>query len=143
MLLMVQMLNMTYFQNRKWNNQNRKWNYFSPLPAKKLLLQHCLHINQGIQNWSFKQEMELLKQDMKLFLPPTGLWAKNFLYNIFSIFTKEFKIDFQNRKWNYSKRKWDYFCHFQSSDRKTSLTKIFLFPPRSSKLIFKTGIGII
>ena len=40
---------------------------------KKLLLQHLLHINQGVQNWFSKQEMELSKQEMELFLPLPGL----------------------------------------------------------------------
>ena len=58
--------------------QNRKWNFFStsrPL-IKKLLLQHLLHINQGVQNWFSKQEMELPKQEMKLFFSIPGLWSK-------------------------------------------------------------------
>ena len=61
----------------------------------------------------------------------------------FSPFTKEFNIDFQNRNQNYLNRKWNYFFHFQAFDQKTTFTKIFSFPPRSSKLIFKTGNGII
>ena len=40
---------------------------------KKLLLQYLLHINQGVQNCFSKQEMELSKQDMVLFLPLKGL----------------------------------------------------------------------
>ena len=121
--------------------------------------------------------MELFKQEMELFLPLAGLWSKNFFYKNFLISTKEFKIDFQNRKRNYlnkmelfiplpalwsknflykmfhiftkefvidfQNRKWNYFSHFQSSDQKTSLTKMFSFSPRSSKLIFKTGNEII
>ena len=49
--------------------------------------------------------MELFQQEMELFLPPPGLRLNNFFYNIFSELTKEFKIDFQNRKWNYPNRK--------------------------------------
>ena len=89
---------------------------------KKLLLQHLLHINQGVKNWFSKQEMELFKQEMELFLPLPGLWSNNFFYNIISISTNEFKINFQNRKWSYPNRKWNYFFHFQASDQKTSLT---------------------
>ena len=59
---------------------------------------------------------------MKLFLLFTDLWSKNFFYNIFSISTKEFKIDFQHRKLNYPNRKWNYFSHSQASDPKTSFT---------------------
>ena len=87
--------------------------------------------------------MELSKQEMELLLPLPGLWAKNFLYNIFSILTTEFKIDFQNRKWNYSNRKRNYFCHFQASDQKTFITTLSPYLPRNSKLILKTGNGII
>ena len=37
----------------------------------------------------------------------------------------------------------DYFSHFQASDEKTSFTKHFSLDPNISKLIFKTGNGII
>ena len=47
------------------------------------------------------------------------------------------------RKWNYPNRKWNYFSNFQASDQKTPFTKCFTFDPRGSKLIFKTGNGII
>ena len=62
---------------------------------------------------------------------------------MFLICSVGFKIDFQNRKWNYPNRKWNYFSHFQTSDQKTSFAKCFSFVPRVSKLIFKTGKGII
>ena len=81
--------------------------------------------------------------------------------NMFFICSKRIKIDFQNRKWNcsnrkwkyfsyfqdrkwnYSNRKWNNFCQFQASDQKTSFTNCFSTTSRSSKLIFKTGNGII
>ena len=50
--------------------------------------------------------------------------------------SKVFKNGFQNRKWNY-------FSHFLTSDQKTYFTICFSFVPRDSKLIFKTGNGII
>ena len=56
---------------------------------------------------------------------------------------KGFKIYFGNRKWNYPNRKWNYFSHFHAFDQKTYFTKCFLFDPRNSKLVFKTGNGII
>ena len=62
---------------------------------------------------------------------------------MFHIWSKGFKINFQNRKWNYPNRKWNYFSNFQASDQKTPFTKCFTFDPRGSKLIFKTGNGII
>ena len=109
---------------------------------KKLLLQIINHLIQGAQNWFSKQEMELSKQEMEIFLPLPGLWSKNFFYKIFLIWSKGFKMDFPNRKWNYPNRKWNYFSHFHASDQKTSFAKYFSFDPRSSKLIFKTGNGI-
>merc|ERR1711953_905663 len=76
--------------------------------------------------------------------PPTSRsLIKNFFHKMFIICSVGFKIDFQNRKWNYPNRKWNYFSHFQASDQKTSFTKGFSFDPRISKLIFKTGNGII
>ena len=38
---------------------------------------------------------------MELFFPLPGLESKNFFYKVFLIFTKEFKIDLKNRKWNH------------------------------------------
>ena len=57
--------------------------------------------------------------------------------------SKEFKINFQNRKWNYPNKKWNFFSNFQAPDQKISFTKSFTFNPTVSKLIFKTGNGII
>ena len=79
--------------------------------------------------------MELSKQEMNLFLPPPGLWWKNFFNKMLLIWSKGFKIDFQNRKWNYPNRKWNYFSHLQASGQKTSFTKCFSFVPRDLKLI--------
>ena len=45
-----------------------------------------------------KQEMELFKQEMELFIPFPGLKSRNFYYKMFFNYTKEFKIEFQNRK---------------------------------------------
>ena len=68
---------------------------------KKLLLQDVSHFFKGVWDWYSKQEMELFKQEMELFLPLSGPWSKNYFYKNFLISTKEFKIDFQNRKQNY------------------------------------------
>ena len=115
---------------------DRKWNDFSRPLIKTLVLQHRLHFKQGVQNWFSKWEMELFKQEMELFPPLPGLWSNNSFYNIISISTKEFQIDFQNRKWNH-------FSSFQASVQKTSFTTSYSYIPRHSKLSFKTGIGII
>ena len=103
---------------------------------QKLIFQNIPHLFQRIQNWFSKQEMEL-------FLPFPGLWSKNFFYKMSLICSKWFIIDFQNRNWNYPNRKWNYFSHCQASDQKTSFIKCLLFVPSGSKLIFKTGNGII
>ena len=62
---------------------------------------------------------------------------------MFPICPKRFKINFQNRKQNYPNRKWNYFSHFRACNQITSFTKCSSFVPRGSKLIFKTGNGII
>jgi len=50
---------------------------------------------------------------MELFIPLPDLWSKKFFYKMFLIWSKGFKIHFQNRKWNYPNRKWNYLSHFQ------------------------------
>ena len=82
--------------------------------------------------------MESSKQEMELSVPLPGLWSKYFFYESFTICSKGFTIDFQNRKWNHPNRTWNYFSHFQASDQKTSFTKCFSYDLRGSKLIFKT-----
>ena len=71
---------------------------FLPLPglwSKNYFYKKKFHFHQELQNWFSKQEKELSEQEIELFLSLPGLWSKNFCYSIFSIFTKEFKIDFQ------------------------------------------------
>ena len=63
-------------------------------PIKKLLLQNVFHILQGVQNWFSKQEMELSKQEMELFIPLPGLWWNEYFYKMFLVWSKEFKINF-------------------------------------------------
>ena len=70
---------------------------YRPL-TKKLLLQHLLHIYQGIQNLFSKQEMELFKQEMELFILLPDLQSKNFFYKKFPTFKNESKTGFENRK---------------------------------------------
>ena len=48
---------------------------------------------------------------------------------MFTIFTKESKSSFTNRKWNY-------FSYFQTSDQKTVLTKMFSIFTQESKSSF-------
>ena len=91
------------FLNRKWNYPNRKLNYFSYFQTsnQKLLFPNVSHLIKRVQNQFSKQEMDLFKQEMGLFLPLAGLWSKTFFQKKILISTKEFKIDFLNRKWNY------------------------------------------
>ena len=52
------------FQKRKSNYSNRKWNYFSNFQAsdqKTSFTFHFFHLDQGVQNWFTKHEMESSK----------------------------------------------------------------------------------
>ena len=62
---------------------------------------------------------------------------------MFLTLTNKLKTGFENRKWNYPNMRWNYFSNFEASDQKTPFTKCFTFDPKGSKLIFKTGNGII
>ena len=112
-------------------------------PIKKLLLQNVSNFYQRVQNWFWKQEMKLSKQEMELFLLFPDLQSKNFFYKIFLTFTNEFKTGFENKKSKYSNRKWNYFFYFLTFDFKTSFTKWFQLLPTSLKLVLKTGNRII
>ena len=92
---------------------------------KKLILQKVSNFYNGVQNWCWKEEMNLSKQEMELFLLFTDHWSKNFFYKMFLNFINEFKAGFENRKWNYPNREWNYFSYFLTSDQKTSFTKCF------------------
>ena len=115
----------TGFRNRKWNYWSSKWNYFSYLLAskKKFLYQKLFYTLQGFRNRFRKQEMELLKQEMELFLLPTGLQSKYFFNKVWSIPIKVSETGFRNRKWNY-------FSYLQASNKKKLLTKFILYTPR-------------
>ena len=47
------------------------------------------------------------------------------------------------RKWNYPNRKWNNFSLFQSSDEKTSFTKVSPFSAMIPNWFSETGKGII
>ena len=68
---------------------------------------------------------------------------KKFLLQTVSHFHKEFKIDFQNSKWNCLNRKWNHFSQCRTSDQNTSFIRCFTFFPWSLKWNFKTGNRII
>jgi hypothetical protein len=87
--------------------------------------------------------MELSKQEMELFLHFPVIRSKIFFDKSISIWSKDSKLVFRKRKWNYLNRKWNYFSHFQSSDQKTSLTKVSPFGLRIPKWFSETGNEII
>ena len=61
---------------------------------------------------------------------------------LFLIFTKKLKIKFQNREWNFLSRIWS-FSLFPRPLIKNLFHEMFFILQMSSKLIFKTGNGII
>ena len=67
-------------------------------PIKKLLLQKVSNFYKRIQNLFWKQEIELSKQEMELFLLLPDLQSKNFFYKKFLTFQNESKTGFENRK---------------------------------------------
>ena len=67
-------------------NKNIYTTFSRPL-IRKLLWQNVSHFYQGLQNWFLKQDMELFKQEMGLFLPLPVLWSKNFFNKNFLIST--------------------------------------------------------
>ena len=59
---------------------------------------------------------------MELFHPFPVIRSKNFFYKNIPNWSKDFNVDFKNRKWNCLNRKRNHFSPFQSSDQKTFLT---------------------
>ena len=62
---------------------------------KKIPFQSVFYMFQRIQNWFLKQEMELSKQEMELFLPLPGLQS-NFFFVIYSEEHQQPILDFEN-----------------------------------------------
>ena len=58
---------------------------------KKLILQKVSNFYNGVQNWCWKEEMEL-------FLLFPDHWSNNFFYKMFLNFINEVKAEFENRK---------------------------------------------
>ena len=90
---------------------------------KKLLLQKVYNFYNGVQNWCWKVEMDLSKQEMELFLLFHDLWSKNFFHKMFLNFINKFKAAFKNRNRNYPNKKWNYFSYFLTTDQTTYFTK--------------------
>ena len=65
---------------------------------KKLILQNVSNFYQRVQNWVWKQEMELSKQEMELFLLFPDLQSKTFFYKMFLNFINEVKAGFESGK---------------------------------------------
>ena len=96
---------------------------------KKLLLQDVSHFSQGVWDWYSKQEMELFRQEMELFYVLPGLCSKNFFYNILSISTKEFKIDFEKWELELFKHEMELFLPLSGLWSKNFFYKMFhIFP---------------
>ena len=133
------------FQNRKQNYLNRKWNYFSHFHAsdQKTYFVRCFSFDPRGSKLIFKTENGIIQTGNGIISPPSRPLIKKLILQIVLICSKGFKMDFQNRKWNYPNRNWNYFSSFKGSNQKISFTKYFSFVPRDSKLIFKTGNGII
>ena len=85
----------TGFENRKWNYPNRKRIYFSYFVTSD---QKVSNFYNGVKNWCWKEEMELSKQEMELFLLFPDHWSNNFFYKMFLNFINEVKAGFENRK---------------------------------------------
>ena len=56
-------------------------------------MQKVSNFYQQVQNWFWKQEIELSKQEMELFLLLPDLQSKNFFYKKFLTFQNESKTD--------------------------------------------------
>ena len=110
---------------------------------KNLLLQKVFNFYKGVQNWCWKEEMDLSKQGKELFLLFPDHWSNNFFYKMFLNFINEVKAELENRKKNYPNRKWNYFFFFLTFDFKTSFTKWFQLLPTSLALVLKTRNRII
>jgi hypothetical protein len=87
--------------------------------------------------------MELFNQEMELFLPFPVIRSKNFFNKSIPIWYSDSIMIVRNRKWNYLNRKWNYLSPFQSSNQKTSLTKVSPFDPTIPKWFSETGNGFI
>ena len=90
------------FENRKWNYPNRKWNFFFYFLTsdQKTSFTNVSKFYQQVESWFWKEEMELSKQEMELFLLLLDLWSNNFFYKMVPTFTNKFKTGLKNRKWN-------------------------------------------
>ena len=80
---------------------------------------------------------------MELFSLFPVIISKNFFNKCIPIWSNDSNMVFRNRKWNYLNRKWNYFPPFQSSDQKTSFTKVFPFDPMIPIRFSETGNGMI
>jgi hypothetical protein len=87
--------------------------------------------------------MKLSELEMELFLPFSVIRSKNFFNESIPIWSNDSKMVFRNRKRNYINRKWNYFSPFQSSDQKSSLTKVSQFGLKIQKWFSEIGNEII
>ena len=114
-----------YFQNKKWNHLSRNGIFFAYFQASD----QKTSFTKGAQNWFLNRKWNHLS-------------GKEFFFTYFQASDQKTSFTKGTQNW-FSNRKWNYFPHFQASDEKTSFTTYFSFDPKVSKLIFKTGNGII
>ena len=63
---------------------------------KKLIIQKVANFYNGVQNWCWKEETELSKQEMELFLLFPDHWSKNLFYKMFITFISKLHLDFNS-----------------------------------------------
>ena len=80
---------------------------------------------------------------MELFLPFPVIGSKNLFNKNILVRSNDSKMIFRNRKWDYLNMKWNHFSPFQSSDHKTSFTKVSSFCPTIPKWFSEPGNEII
>ena len=62
---------------------------------------------------------------------------------MFTTLNNKSETGFENRKWNHPNRKWNYFSYFRTFNQGTYFTKDWTLLSRITKMVFKTGNGII
>jgi hypothetical protein len=131
------------FSNRKWNYLNRKWIYFSPfqLSDQETSLTKVSPYGPMIPKWFSETGNGIIQTGNGIISLLSSHRIKKLLQQKYPHLVQRLRLVF--RKWNYLNRKWNYFSPFQSSDQKTSLTKVSPFGPTIPKGFSETGNGMI
>jgi hypothetical protein len=85
--------------------------------------------------------MESSKQEMELVLPFPVIESKNFFNISIPIWSKDSKMFFRTRKWNYVNRKWNYLNR-KWNHLKQEMELVLPFPVLRSKSFFNKRIPI-